>query len=120
MELDIDSISDNVLWQIHAMIMKHVPELEGQIRESMSSELRQTPRTAKPAPKKKNKPMSKHEQERKIEALTNLDSEFARATFGSQEPVMTGISDNTSPFRDSNVVHEPESSGDEDSDSEEE
>ncbi|RKF56582.1 Bromodomain-containing factor 1 [Golovinomyces cichoracearum] len=121
MELDIDSISDSILWQIHAMIMKHVPELEGQIKESMSSEPRQSTRAAKPAPKRKNKPMSKHEQERKIEALTNLDSEFAKATFGSQEPPMPEISNYaSSPHLDVETALEPESSGDEVSDSEEE
>ncbi|TQS36079.1 hypothetical protein Golomagni_03481 [Golovinomyces magnicellulatus] len=121
MELDIDSISDSILWQIHAMIMKHVPELEGQIKESMSSEPRQSTRTAKPAPKRKNKPMSKHEQERKIEALTNLDSEFAKATFGSQEPTVPDASSYaSSPHLDVQTALEPESSGDEESDSEEE
>ncbi|RKF57304.1 Bromodomain-containing factor 1 [Erysiphe neolycopersici] len=121
MELDIDSISEGILWQIHAMILKHVPHLEGQIRDSMSSEPRQPARSAKPAPKRKNKPMSKHEQERKIEALTNLDSEFARATFGSQGHAMQGLSTyNSSPQPEMNTALEPESSGDEDSDSEEE
>ncbi|POS85300.1 hypothetical protein EPUL_002787, partial [Erysiphe pulchra] len=103
MELDIDSIS------------------EGQIRDSMSSEPLQPARSAKPAPKRKNKPMSKHEQERKIEALTNLDSEFSRATFGSQGHAMQGLSTyNSSPQHEMNTALEPESSGDEDSDSEEE
>ncbi|KAI6250276.1 Bromodomain-containing factor [Erysiphe necator] len=121
MELDIDSISEGILWQIHAMIMKHVPHLEGQIRESMSSEPRQPARSAKPAPKRKNKPMSKHEQERKIEALTNLDSEFARATFGSQDHTMQGLPNYaSSPHLEMNTALEPESSGDEESDSEEE
>ncbi|CAD6500943.1 BgTH12-06646 [Blumeria graminis f. sp. triticale] len=118
MELDIDSISDNILWQIHALIMKHVPELEAQIRDSMSSEPRQATRTAKPATKKKNKPMSKHEQERKIEALTNLDSEFSRAGFGSLEPTVPQFA--SSPHQNTNATLGLESSGDEDSDSEEE
>lgn len=62
--------------------------------------------------------MSKHEQERKIEALTNLDSEFSRAGFGSLEP--TAPQYHSSPHQETNANMGPESSGDEDSDSEEE
>lgn len=43
---------------------------------------------AKPPHKKKNKPMSKNEQEQKIELLKSRASEFERHGSGSQEPVM--------------------------------
>ncbi|KAI1003773.1 hypothetical protein K3495_g4436 [Podosphaera aphanis] len=120
MELDIDTVSDTLLWHIHVLIMKHVPYLEAQIKESMNSESQHALRTAKPAAKKKNKPMSKHEQERKIEALTNLDSEFSRASSGPQNNMNAGMSNYMNSHVNAHNAMEQESSGDEDSDSEEE
>lgn len=80
-------ISTATLWKIHALIQKHAPEVEISIRKSMME--KEAPRTlAKPAPKKKNKPMSKTEQERKIEQLRNSMQEFERHNSGSQEPVL--------------------------------
>jgi len=65
--------------------------------------------SARPPQKKKNKPMGKNEQERKIELLKNSVQEFERHGSGSQEPVIP------------TVEQQEESSGDEDSsDSEEE
>lgn len=50
---------------------------------------KEAPRSlAKPPAKKKNKPMSKVEQERKIEYLKNSVQEFERHGSGSQEPVI--------------------------------
>jgi bromodomain-containing factor 1 len=42
---------------------------------------------AKPPAKKKNKPMSKSEQERKIEQLEGTLETFQRHASGSQEPM---------------------------------
>jgi bromodomain-containing factor 1 len=42
---------------------------------------------AKPPAKKKNKPMSKSEQERKIEQLAGTLQNFQRNASGSQEPL---------------------------------
>ena len=53
--------------------------------EEKEEEPRNTP--AKPPAKKKNKPMSKSEQERKIEELTRINSAFERQASGSQEPL---------------------------------
>jgi len=106
LELDIDMISPGTLWKIHALILKYAPEVEAEIKKSMME--KESPRTlAKPAPKKKNKPMSKTEQERKIEQLRNSMQEFERHNSGSQEPVLP-------------TVEQAESSGDEDSDDSEE
>ncbi|TVY43926.1 Bromodomain-containing factor [Lachnellula subtilissima] len=109
LELDIDVVSVPTLWKIHGLIMIHCPEVDADMRKQF--EARDTPRElAKPPTKKKNKPMSKSEQEQKIELLKSREREFAnRQGSGSQEPVMPTVE-----------AQDPESSGDEDSDSEEE
>ena len=87
LELDIDMISPGTLWKIHALILQYAPDVEAAIKRQMME--KESPRTlAKPAPKKKNKPMSKTEQERKIEQLRNSMQEFERHNSGSQEPVL--------------------------------
>lgn len=113
-ELDIDVVSPASLWVIYQHVMKHVPGIEEEARAMMEDKEEESPRAtlAKPPPKKKNKPMSKNEQERKIEELTRINNEFERQASGSQEPMPT-------------VEHQQprpgdETSGDEDSDSEEE
>lgn len=108
LELDIDLVSVPTLWKIHGLIMQHCPEVDAETRKNFIE--RDQPRElAKPPAKKKNKPMSKSEQEQKIELLRNKANDFDRQNSGSQEPVST-----VEPAAD------PESSGDEDSDSEEE
>merc|ERR1711964_747442 len=68
LELDIDSISQGLLWKIHGLIMKHAPEVEDAIRKTIQG--RESPKTtAKPPPKKKNKPMSSVDQEHHIKVL---------------------------------------------------
>lgn len=87
LELDIDVINPATLWKIYGLIQQYAPDVEAEIRKQMVE--REAPRTlAKPAQKKKNKPMSKTEQERKIEQLRNSVQEFERHTSGSQEPVI--------------------------------
>jgi len=100
--------------------MQYAPEVEATIKKQMRD--RESPRAvSKPAPKKKNKPMSKSEQESKIQQLQKTAAEFERQSSGSQEPVMPSI---TSPLMvwlsiaNSGAAVE-DSSGDE-SDSEEE
>ncbi|RFU29786.1 hypothetical protein B7463_g6572, partial [Scytalidium lignicola] len=109
LELDIDLVTTPTLWKIYDLIMRHAPEVEAMVKKQMQE--KEAPRAlAKPPPKKKNKPMSKVEQERKIEHLKNSVQEFERHGSGSQEPVMPTVEH-----------HEDESSGDDDSsDSEEE
>ncbi|CZR53179.1 related to bromodomain protein BDF1 [Phialocephala subalpina] len=105
LELDIDVISIPLLWKIHGLIMKYAPEVQEEIKKSMAQD---TPKPQpKAAPKKKNKPMSKFEQERNIHELQQTLQNYGQAT-SSEEPVMP------------TVEQHDESSGDEDSDSEEE
>ncbi|PMD45257.1 Bromodomain-containing protein [Hyaloscypha variabilis F] len=87
LELDIDLISTPTLWKIHGLIMQYAPEVEATIKQQMRD--RESPRAvSKPAPKKKNKPMSKSEQESKIQQLQKTAAEFERQSSGSQEPVV--------------------------------
>jgi bromodomain-containing factor 1 len=124
LELDIDQITVPTLWKIHGLIMQHAPEVEAQVKRTLAE--RDAPRApAKPAPRKKNKPMSKTEQERKIEQLKSSVQEFERQGSGSQEPVLpskwrrfTLATSNAN--KSVAVEQQDESSGDEESDSEEE
>jgi len=85
--LDIDVISQPTLWKIYDLVTKYAPEVEQNLRKAMQE--KESPRAvAKPATKKKNKPMSKHEQERNIEKLRNQMEQFERQGSGSQEPVL--------------------------------
>ena len=88
-ELDIDVVSPASLWKIYHHVMKHAPEVEAEARAMMEEKEEEAPRAtlAKPPPKKKNKPMSKSEQERKIEQLEQINKTFERHASGSQEPM---------------------------------
>ncbi len=102
--------------------MKYAPNVQEDIRKSMVSD-NPKPQT-KAAPKKKNKPMSKYEQERNIDALNKTLENYERHGSGSQEPVMpskwTRMGSLPVLTKDTAVEQPDESSGDEDSDSEEE
>jgi len=66
LELDIDELSDEVLWKLLQFVRKHVPRAED------SSPARPPPAASSAAPtRKKNKPMSKHEQEARIAQVQN-------------------------------------------------
>ncbi|KAH8818394.1 hypothetical protein F5882DRAFT_6131 [Hyaloscypha sp. PMI_1271] len=100
LELDIDLISTPTLWKIHGLIMQYAPEVEATIKKQMRE--RESPRAvAKPAPKKKNKPMSKSEQESKIQQLQKTALEFERQSSGSQEPVIPTVEDSSGDESDS-------------------
>ncbi|KAA8565386.1 hypothetical protein MFRU_045g00730 [Monilinia fructicola] len=110
MELEIESITPQLLWKIYDAIHEHLPQIEANVRASFQDK-KEEPRVAqKPAQKKKNKPMSKVEQERKIALLKEKVQDFSRgAGSTSQEPIES-VEQHT----------QEESSGDESSDSEEE
>lgn len=106
-ELDIDSFSVPTLSRLHDLIQRHCPEV-------IPKPEARAPRPQKVAKPKKNKPMSKHEQEKKIEHLKKLQEQFKRQ--GSQsddaKPVMPCKFDTSSltslepigePVRNSNV-----------------
>ncbi|KAG9232200.1 Bromodomain-containing protein [Amylocarpus encephaloides] len=96
LELDIDVVSNHVLWKIHDLIMTYAPAVDASIREAMQE--REVPRApAKPVSKKKNKPMNKDDQEKNIEILQNRLKDFDRQGSGSQEPVMQSKSQHEVP-----------------------
>ncbi|QSZ33270.1 hypothetical protein DSL72_002858 [Monilinia vaccinii-corymbosi] len=110
MELEIESITPQLLWKIYDAIHEHLPQIEANVRSTLQDK-KEEPRAAqKPVQKKKNKPMSKVEQERKIALLKEKVQDFSRgAGSASQEPIES-VEQHT----------QEESSGDESSDSEEE
>jgi bromodomain-containing factor 1 len=69
------------------LISRHAPHIEEGIAKGIKDEpsIREA---AKPAPKKKNKPMTKSEQERKLEHIGKQMEEFQKQGSQSQEPVM--------------------------------
>ena len=70
LELDIDELSDEVLHKLLAFVRKHVPRPD-------DSPVQPPPATASAAPtRKKNKPMSKHEQEARIAQVQSGLSAF--------------------------------------------
>jgi len=70
LELDIDELSDEVLHKLLVFVRKHVPRAE-------DSPARPPPTTSSAAPaRKKNKPMSKHEQEARIAQVQSGLSAF--------------------------------------------
>lgn len=87
LELDIELISTATLWKIYDLVAAHAPGVEQELRKAFME--RENPRSlAKPASKKKNKPMNKTVQERNIEHLKGRMQEFERQGSGSQEPVI--------------------------------
>jgi bromodomain-containing factor 1 len=104
--------------------MQYAPDIQANIEKNMQADHQPKPQ-AKAAPKKKkNKPMSKYEQERNIQTLEKTLEEYGRASSGSQEPVLPSKSIPVSFVFSTNefpaVEQQDDTSGDEESDSEEE
>ncbi|TRX97383.1 hypothetical protein FHL15_001661 [Xylaria flabelliformis] len=92
MELDIDSLTVDALGKLYDLINKAHPHIRQALakKPEYTSAVSSEPEKAKPGglPKaKKNKPMNKHEQERKIEQLRELKAQLQRHGSGSQEPM---------------------------------
>ncbi|RYC62785.1 hypothetical protein CHU98_g3405 [Xylaria longipes] len=93
MELDIDSLTVDALGKLYDLINRAHPHIRQALakKPEYSSAVSSEPEPkAKPGglPKaKKNKPMNKHEQERKIEQLRELKAQLQRHGSGSQEPI---------------------------------
>lgn len=68
--------------------MRVAPEINAGLKQSLLDQGRQSPQQARPAPKKKNKPMTKSEQERKLQEIQGTLATFKQAESQSQEPVM--------------------------------
>lgn len=71
LELDIDELSDEVLHKLLVFVRKHAPR-----PEDSSSRRAAPPAPSTAQPRKKNKPMSKTEQEARIEQVKGNLSAF--------------------------------------------
>ncbi|KAI1412364.1 Bromodomain-containing protein [Hypoxylon sp. FL1857] len=113
MELDIDALSVDALRKLYDLIHRANPSIRSSLEKrpefSHSVEVEPKSKPAAPSKAKKNKPMNKHEQERKIEQLRELKAQLQRHGSGSQEPLPGEVEDNR-----------PAESSEEESDSEEE
>ncbi|KAI3317540.1 Bromodomain-containing protein [Xylariaceae sp. AK1471] len=94
MELDIDSLTIDALGKLYDLINKAHPNIrqtlarKPEYSNAVSSEPEPKVKSGGLPPKaKKNKPMNKHEQERKIEQLRELKAQLQRHGSGSQEPM---------------------------------
>ncbi|XXG97503.1 hypothetical protein Hte_003807 [Hypoxylon texense] len=91
MELDIDSLSVDALRKLYELIHKSNPSIRASLEKkpeyTNTAEVEHKPKPSAPSKAKKNKPMNKHEQERKIEQLRELKAQLQRHGSGSQEPL---------------------------------
>lgn len=115
MELDIESLSQEALTKLYDLIHRAHPHIRATLERKPEYSSQSAPpepepkaKISNPSKPKKNKPMNKHEQERKIEQLRELKAQLARQGSGSQEPPPT------------NADHAAESSEEDETDSEEE
>ncbi|KAI1388512.1 Bromodomain-containing protein [Hypoxylon trugodes] len=113
MELDIDALSTDALRRLYDLIHRVSPHIRAGLEKkpefSHATEVETKPKANAPSKAKKNKPMNKHEQERKIEQLRELKAQLQRHGSGSQEPLPGEVEDSR-----------PAESSEEESDSEEE
>ena len=87
-ELDIDVVSQPSLWKIYNYVLEYAPDAVDEARAMLDDKDDEPPtKLAKPPAKKKNKPMSKNEQEAKIEQLEGTLKNFETRASGSQEPM---------------------------------
>ena len=90
-EVDIEAISVYILWHIYDLVMEHAPEVAENLSKAMD-EKKKPQAPARPAPKKKNKPMNKFEQDHKIEMLKQKQAEYGgEMNAGFNEPVLPSM-----------------------------
>lgn len=108
--MEIESLQVHLLWKIYDSVAIHSPETVINVKAQYQDKKEEPRAIAKPVQKKKNKPMTKTEQERKIALLREKVQDFKKGPgSASQEPIES-VEQHT----------QDESSGDESSDSEEE
>ncbi|KXX83269.1 Bromodomain-containing factor 1 [Madurella mycetomatis] len=89
LELDIELLSEEVLVKLYDIVIKAFPNLRAEKERALAPPSADPP-AAKPkstGKSKKNKPMSKLEQERRIQQLNELRAQAGRQASGSQEPM---------------------------------
>ncbi|KAL2265831.1 hypothetical protein VTJ83DRAFT_6931 [Remersonia thermophila] len=91
LELDIETVSEEALAKLYEIALKHNPNarIEKERQLGLQSAAAQPARDSRPNPTKtkKNKPMSRTEQERRIAQLNELRAQAGRQASGSQEPL---------------------------------
>lgn len=93
LELDIEVLSQDALVKLFELINRAYPNIYASVSKrpeynTKDYKAEQSPaQSANPSKPKKNKPMNKDEQERKIEQLRELKAQFQRQGSGSQEPI---------------------------------
>ncbi|KAL1842455.1 hypothetical protein VTJ49DRAFT_5192 [Mycothermus thermophilus] len=91
LELDIETVSEEALAKLYEIALKHNPNarVEKERQLGLQSAAAQPARDNRPNPTKtkKNKPMSRTEQERRIAQLNELRAQAGRQASGSQEPL---------------------------------
>ncbi|KAL2148918.1 hypothetical protein VTH82DRAFT_1604 [Thermothelomyces myriococcoides] len=91
LELDIDIISEDALYKLFEIALKANPnalvEKQRQMGMLVGSASEQPAKSRQLTKSKKNKPMSKSEQERRIQQLNELRAQAGRQASGSQEPM---------------------------------
>lgn len=90
LELDIESLSEEALGKLYDIVNKAFPHLRAEKERAYAQAAAAAAEPAarpKPTKSKKNKPMSKLEQERRIQQLNELRAQAGRQASGSQEPL---------------------------------
>lgn len=84
----MDQLSDGALVKLLELVVGRFPEYKEQIKkqEPVAAPVHNTVSKAT-SKAKKNKPMGKAEQERKLEQLRELKAAYKRTGSGSQEPL---------------------------------
>lgn len=80
----MDQLSDDALVKLYELVLKQFPEYKNQLKKSNPAPTPGATQSSKP---KKNKPMGKDEQERKLQQLRELKDSYKRPGSGSQEPL---------------------------------
>lgn len=81
----MDQLSDQALVKLYELVLKQFPEYRNHLKKSAAAPASAAvPQSSKP---KKNKPMGKDEQERKLQQLRELKDSYKRPGSGSQEPL---------------------------------
>lgn len=119
LELDIEAISEEALVKLYDIAIKANPnaraEKERELGITASAPAQPEQKARNPTKSKKNKPMSKSEQEARIQQLNLLRAQAGRQASGSQEP-MESIEGNG---QDLSTQPEQENDSDDEVDSEE-
>jgi bromodomain-containing factor 1 len=116
-ELDIEVLSQDALTKLYDISIKAFPELRAEKERTFAAPPAQepTPSKSKSSKPKKNKPMGKAEQERRLQQLNDLKAAIKSRGSGSQEPIesIEGAGPISPPQVDNESDEEEESSEEE-------